>query len=1167
MRASSSIGMRGSLSLHFILTIFFVFTALLQVIGAEKVVQKSRYPRDSAVRNTDINQQLDDSLGKKETPPVKGHIIPPSSYQASEKRRRSLAKEDIENGGSRGAAAESYVPSPVKLEDSIATIAQPPPALSELDQNTVKHVDPFYGTIRSLSDYELEDYIIAITIKGAIHGMSRSARKTLWTQPSNELWSVERHRNEGEDETPDQDDIDWIIEPGNGGTLYTHTLRDGLQKGAFQSMKYISDHSPYQAPNGMSLTGSTSTEIYTINPLTGDFLSSSFGSLSNSVPDKCKKRTRLEGLDDEECTVRKVTLARTDYTVRIAHTDSGQYWTLKYTEWGIGKQNNDLAGQYDTSLDGKYFHPLRDGRLLCRDVSTDKPTFLSDRLEEPVAQIFDIASNVHDKSLVLLPHPKDPEALRNDNGNRMLANLEGGSGVFALPYPAGSPSQSHSLPERKKWYSMDLQGRREAIQGLRPIRGFVRRSLDGPTPDSNASDPNKYVGQDMVSTTSSPNDRPLKDNAAFQVTALLILMSLMWFAGRHSTDLSVAIRRFSQKLPLPLQSDTTRQILDISPDTPMIKETFTNEEVQAHPPPEPMPIQVETGVKDVQVVVKEELPPQLASEIKNETTPDDFVIVPLPQTVPANKKVVAFIETKEDQEAGSGEDEGNDADKPATPTTPGKKKRSRGARGKGKRGRKKSQDADAEGEKRNSEAEDKSGSDKGTVAVIHNPELLTSHINGQIAEDLFVSNDVLGYGSHGTRVYRGKFGDREVAVKRLLVDSYDLASHEVNLLQRVDDHPNVVRYFCQKQTDLFLYIALELCPASLQDVFEAPQHRRILDLMEPPEVLRQMTFGVQHLHSLKIVHRDLKPQNILVAEPKSNLRTSEVKHPKILISDFGLCKKLENDQSSFRATTAHAAGTSGWRAPELLIGESGDATISSLSEHTNGSTSDSSVLDTLTNRRATRAIDIFSLGCVFYFVLTRGSHPFGDRYLREGNIITGKYNLSGLDVLGDSGAEAGDLIASMIARNPKARPDATAVLTHPFFWSADKKLTFLLDVSDRFEKEERDPPSPLLQRLESFAKPTFGVDWYKKLDKCFIDNLGKHRKYQGDRMLDLLRALRNKKHHYQDLPPAVQATVGALPDGYLNYFTSKFPTLLVHMFHLVRDDIKDEPMWRSYFTA
>jgi serine/threonine protein kinase len=28
------------------------------------------------------------------------------------------------------------------------------------------------------------------------------------------------------------------------------------------------------------------------------------------------------------------------------------------------------------------------------------------------------------------------------------------------------------------------------------------------------------------------------------------------------------------------------------------------------------------------------------------------------------------------------------------------------------------------------------------------------------------------------------------------------------------------------------------------------------------------------------------------------------------------------------------------------------------------------------NRRATRAIDIFSLGCVFYYVLTRGSHPF-----------------------------------------------------------------------------------------------------------------------------------------------------------------------------------------------
>ncbi|KAF3154107.1 bifunctional endoribonuclease/protein kinase ire1 [Orbilia oligospora] len=1180
MRALSTVGMRRSVSLNFILTFFFVFTALLQVIGAEKVVRKSAYPGSSASRNAaEINKQLDETLAEKETQLAKGQIIPPSSYQTSDKRRRSLAKEDIENAGSRGPSVESYagdVPSPIKPEDSLATMANPivnpPSTLFEQVENSPRPVDPFTGTMRSLSDWKLEDLYIAITMNGNITASNRTTGVPLWNVTSSPLWNVTRHVQLDED---NDNDLDWIIEPGNGGSLYSHSLTNGLQKGALQSMKYICDHSPYQARNGMILRGTKDTDIYTINPLTGKFLSTSSGSISNGLPDKCIKRTRLEGLDDdddEECTPRKVSLARTDYTVDISHEDKGRLWTLRYTEWGIGSQNVDLEKQYKVSLDNKYFFPLPGGGLVCRDIVEDKRKFRAS-YEEAVAQIFDLARNVHDESLVLLPHPKAPS---QDHGRRILASLEGGNGVFALPdlsEDGNGLSDAATLPNNK-WFSMGLKERRDALQGRRTIKGFqlrVPNTLEGPSSDSNTSE----QSGSHASSGDVPRARgePLKENTALQVVALIIMMSLMWFAGRHSTDLSLALRRFRQKLPTPLQSGPTRQILDISPNTPMIKETFTTEELQQPIAPESVPVQIETEVKSVQVVIKEELPPQLAAEIENEATPDDFVVVPVPQIVPPNKKVVTFADSndadvKDDQEGGSDNDEPNDGDKPSAPSTP-KKSRKRGARGNRKR-KKKNSEAEVEEKKLNvSEPEDLSGGKAGG-SIIRGPELLLldENGNGQVAEDLFVTNTVLGYGSHGTRVFKGKFGDREVAVKRLFIDSYDIASHEVNLLQKVDDHPNVIRYFCQKQTNLFLYIALELCPASLHDVFEAAQHRHILDLMHPPEVLRQMTMGVQHLHSLKIVHRDIKPQNILVAEPKRSLRDpSEIKHPKILISDFGLCKKLEADQSSFRATTAHAAGTSGWRAPELLIGESGDATISSLSEHTNGSTSDSSVLDTLTNRRATRAIDIFSLGCVFYFVLTGGGHPFGDRYLREGNIITGKFNLSGLDVLGDSGSEASDLIASMIARNPKARPDATTVLTHPFFWSAEKKLNFLLDVSDRFEKEERDPPSPLLQKLEGYAKPTFNGDWYKKLDKGLIDNLGKHRKYQGDRMLDLLRALRNKKHHYQDLPPAVQATVGQLPDGYLSYFTSRFPALLVNMFHLVRDEIQDEAMWRTYFTS
>ena len=42
-------------------------------------------------------------------------------------------------------------------------------------------------------------------------------------------------------------------------------------------------------------------------------------------------------------------------------------------------------------------------------------------------------------------------------------------------------------------------------------------------------------------------------------------------------------------------------------------------------------------------------------------------------------------------------------------------------------------------------------------------------------------------------------------------------------------------------------------------------------------------------------------------------------------------------------------------------------------------------------------MDIFSLGCVFYYILSKGEHPFGKRYEREKNILNQKNSLNMLD--------------------------------------------------------------------------------------------------------------------------------------------------------------------------
>lgn len=528
-------------------------------------------------------------------------------------------------------------------------------------------------------------------------------------------------------------------------------------------------------------------------------------------------------------------------------------------------------------------------------------------------------------------------------------------------------------------------------------------------------------------------------------------------------------------------------------------------------------------------------------------------------------------EQAQSDDIGNNEESNNESNYDDVPT---KKKRKRGSRG-GKRGGKNKKTLFEE--TNDSQDKDSANSDIESAGDTINTKSLTKFkVNKspakklQIENNLIITDKILGYGSHGTIVYEGTFENRPVAVKRMLLDFYDIANHEVKLLQESDDHPNVIRYFCSQlsETEKFLYIALELCLCSLEDIVEKPKtfpkDIRLQDI-NISDLLHQLASGLHYLHSLKIVHRDLKPQNILVADLKKSVKGSFVSSIRLLISDFGLCKKLDADQSSFRATTQNAAlGTSGWRAPELLLQhdllEISPDTISSINSSISHSMPNSN------GKRLTKAIDIFSLGCVFFYILTKGSHPFGDRYLREGNIIKGEYDLSPLKSnFSGSHYEVSHLISSMINHNPKLRPDTSTILKHPYFWPMSKKLDFLLKVSDRFEIEKRDPPSELLLQLESISLNVHQGNWHEKFDNEFMDNLGKYRKYQPEKLMDLLRAIRNKYHHFNDMPVTLQQQMCPLPNGFYKYFSEKFPNLLMEIYFVVEANLKHEHIFEEFY--
>ena len=187
----------------------------------------------------------------------------------------------------------------------------------------------------------------------------------------------------------------------------------------------------------------------------------------------------------------------------------------------------------------------------------------------------------------------------------------------------------------------------------------------------------------------------------------------------------------------------------------------------------------------------------------------------------------------------------------------------------------------------------------------------------------------------------------------------------------------------------------------------------------------ELILAIEFLHENNVIYRDLKPENILMNSEGH-----------IKISDFGLSKKLENQKD--KAYTL--CGTLQYLAPEILK-----------------------------NKGYDKSVDWWSLGCIYYEMLT-GNLPFKT----NGN----KINLDVLEEKIDFDENMNPLLINLISQllnvNPKKRlgygaQDAKKIKEHQYFNDVDW---------NKYLNKEIEPP--FVPKLE-------GELDLRYFDKCFTD--------------------------------------------------------------------------------
>jgi serine/threonine kinase 38 len=185
------------------------------------------------------------------------------------------------------------------------------------------------------------------------------------------------------------------------------------------------------------------------------------------------------------------------------------------------------------------------------------------------------------------------------------------------------------------------------------------------------------------------------------------------------------------------------------------------------------------------------------------------------------------------------------------------------------------------------------------------PVVTENGVKKKMKMDDFEKIKIIGRGAFGEVMIVRKKDSGEIFAMKVMRKIDMIKKNQVQHIRAerdllsAADNPWVVKLFYSFQDENNLYLVMEYLPGG--DLMTVLMKKDILSEYETKFYIAETAQAIHSVHQMEYIHRDLKPDNILLG-----------KDGHVKLTDFGLCKNVENDAKSvvtkYEEATKHSHG-------------------------------------------------------------------------------------------------------------------------------------------------------------------------------------------------------------------------------------------------------------------